>query len=204
MFGRSNQFATVASFGVRVKDERERDRNHLIEVTFELPLTRDLADEISPAMARDLYQETAGEYTPKAELQDAGFNLLPDTQIMTVKQHPDLEPIFRAAGVTIRKIKAKKGDANAWVLQFTTTWALTQDVEAMAMIRALKSGIYLTMEAQQMRLEDAGQAPENNQEARVDGSGNVESIGSRKKRRNKPNGATHDTPGASADAPAQE
>jgi hypothetical protein len=152
MFGRSNQYATVIGFGVRVKDEREQDRNHLIESTFTIPLTHELADEILPAMARDLFQEVGGDWVPKPEMTEAVFGLAPDLQLMTVRQHPDLDPVFTVAGVTVRKIRAKKTEANTWDLQFTVTWQLGSDTEAISMIRALKSGVYLTFEVQQPTL----------------------------------------------------
>jgi hypothetical protein len=181
-FGKRDQYATVAGFGVRVKDEREKDRNHLIETTFEVPLTHDLADEILPAMARDLFQDVGGDWTPKPELSQAGFNLAPAQQLMTVRNHPDLDAVFQTAGVSLRKITAKKGEANVWILSFTATWQLGGDNEAMTMIRALKSGVYLTFEAQQPTLMDVGQAPENEQVARVAADGVVTDITERKKR----------------------
>lgn len=55
MFRKANVYAVVQAFGVRVKDERQQDRNHLVEVGFEVALTYDMADEILPAMARDLF-----------------------------------------------------------------------------------------------------------------------------------------------------
>lgn len=183
MFGKQNQFATVAGFGVRVKDEREKDRNHLIETTFEVPLTHDLADEVLPAMARDLFQEVGGEWTPKPEMQDASFNIPVPGQILTVKPHPDLDALFKVTGVALRKIRAKKAEGNTWLLLFTATWTLGTDTEATAIIRSLKSGVYLTFEAQQPNMLDPGQAPEDGTTAQVDGGGNVTSITDGKKKR---------------------
>lgn len=181
IFGRPNQLATIAGFNVRVKDEREKDRNHLIEITLEVPLTHELADEILPAMARDLFQEVGSEWTPKPEIQDAAFNLSPETQLLTVRTHPDIEPVVRVSGVALRKIKAKKTDANSWVLQVTASWQLGVDTEATALIRALKSGVYVTFEVQQPTMLDPGQAPDNGQDATVDGqTGNVTKITDRK------------------------
>lgn len=170
MFG-ANQYATVTSFGVRVKDERENDRNHLIEVGLSVPLHHDLADEIMPQMARDLFQEISGEWQPKPEIKEAVFNLTVPTQLLTVKPHPDEAPIFQASGVSIRKVRSKKTEAGTFALHFTATWQMGADNEAMSMIRALKSGVYLSMDQQQPDLLDPGQAPANDQVAAVDADG---------------------------------
>ncbi len=180
----SEQYAKVDKFGVRAKDERENDRNHLVETTFEINLTHELADEILPAAAKDLYNLVKGQQIPKPEVKQLTFDIAPDKQLLTVRTHPDLEPVFQVAGVTLRKIVAKKTDGGQFVLIFTTTWQLGLDNEAMTMIRALKSGVYLTFQVQQPDMLDPGQQPENIDEAKVDSTGNVASIekGRKKKR----------------------
>lgn len=183
MFGTPNQFAKVIGFGVRVKDERQADRNHQIEATFEVPMTHSLADEISPAMARDLFQSVKGEFVPKAELTEAKFALKPETQSMVVREHPDMAPMLRVEGVTLRKIRVRKTDAGSWALVFTATWVLGQDSEATSMIRSLKASIYVTLQQQQPSLLDPGQVPDNGKEVKTDGGGNVQSITSKPKRR---------------------
>lgn len=189
MFGKANQYGMVAGFNVRVKDEREKDRNHLVEVTFELPLTFELADEISPAIARDLFNEHKGEWNPKPEISTLGMNLATDTQLMTVRNHPDLDPDVRIAGVNLRKIQAKKADAGTWLLAFTATWTLGDPKEAITMIQRLKLGVYLTFEAQEPQLDLRGQADVVDGEvvntAKVDKGGNVTSITSKPKRKRK-------------------
>lgn len=198
MFGRSNQYATVSGFGVRVKDEREKDRNHLIETNFEVPLTHELADQILPAMARDLFQEVSGDWTPKPEMDTAGFNLAPEVQVMTVREHPEGKPLFKAEGVNIRKVQAKKAAGGTWVLGFTCTWVMTESVQAVAIIHHLKSGVYLTYEVQAPRLE-LGPAPDEDagQVAKVDQGGNVTSLADAKKKKKKR------TAGPEAEAAAQ-
>lgn len=196
MFGKQNQFGTVTGFRVRVKDEREADRNHLIESTVEVPLTQELADEIMPAMARDLFQQSKGEWIPKPEIQAAKFDLKPAMQVMTVRTHPDLDPVFNVQGVTLRKIHAKKTDANTWILVFTATWVLGNDTEAVAMIRALKSGVYITLAQQQPSLLDEGQAPDNGKTATTDSTGNVTNITEGKKKRGRPRKQSPEAEGA--------
>lgn len=192
MFGKANQYGMVAGFGVRVKDEREKDRNHLVEVNFELPLTFDLADEISPAIARDLFDKVKAEWTPKPEISSLVMNLAPATQLMTIREHPDLDPTIKIGGVGLRKIVAKKGDANTWILAFTATWTLADPKEAVVMIHRLKLGVYLTFEEQEPQLDLSG-----NQSDVVDGEvintatvepgGNVTSITSKRRGRRKKN-----------------
>jgi len=190
MFGKPNQYGTVSGFNVRVKDEREKDRNHLVEVTFELPLTFDLADEISPAIARDLFNDVKGDWTPKPEISNLGMNIAPETQLMTVRTHPDLDPEVRVAGVGLRKITAKKAEAGSWILAFTATWTLGDPKEVVAMIHRLKLGVYLTFEVQEPQLDLTGNQHdivdgEVVNSAKVDKGGNVTSITSKPKRKRK-------------------
>jgi hypothetical protein len=183
MFGTANQSATIDGFNVRVKDERERDRNHIIEATFGVLLTHDLADEIMPQMARDLFQQVKGDWIPKPEMTGAEFALQPKTQILTIRQHPEMEAVFRVQGVTLRRISVYKAEGGQWMLQFTASWVLGVDVEAVALIRGLKTAVYLTLEEQQPDMLDPGQAPDAGTTATVDQSGNVESIRSGRRKR---------------------
>jgi len=169
-----------------VKDEREKDRNHIIETTFDVPLDFELADEILPAMARDLFQENGGEYSPKPEMQTAEFNLSPGMQLMTVKTHPDLAPIFKIQGVNLRRIKCKKTEGGTWMLQVTASWQMGAAKEATAMIQALKEVVYLTFEKQQENLLDDADAPAGGgKDVKVGKGGNVESITDAKKKKRK-------------------
>lgn len=167
MFGTANTYATVAAFaGIRVKDEREQDRNHLIEVRFECPLTPELAEDIEPALVRDLFVD--GE--PKAELTQVVLALAPGTQVMTVRHHPDLDPIAKTQGVQIRKIRAAKSEAGTWMLGWTVMFQFDQDM-VIGLIKALKQGVYLTYELQEPPLnfdapadaagDDPGPGPTN-------------------------------------------
>jgi hypothetical protein len=186
MFGKRDQFATVSGFGVRVKDEREKDRNHIIEINFEVPLSHDLADQILPAMARDLFQEVKKEWVPKPEMDSAAFSLGTSLQVMTVRQHPDLEAMFQTEGVGIRKVQARKTEGNTWILVFTTSWTMTDNVQAISMIRSLKSGVYLTFVEQAPSLDFQGdEPPAAGAVATVAPDGNVTNIkdGKPKKRR---------------------
>lgn len=187
MFGKPDVYATVNGFNVRVKDEREQDKNHLVEATFEVPLTFELMDDISPVIAKDLFNTSKGEHTPKPELNDVGLNLAPEPQLVVLKNHPELDPEVRIAGASVRKIRAKKGEGNTWLLVFTVTWTLGDPKEVILIIQRLKQGTYLTMTAQEPRLdlqtqEPAAEQPAS-QEANVDQGGNVTSITAGKTRR---------------------
>lgn len=157
MFRTTNVYGMVEGFAVRVKDEREQDRNHLVEVSLELPLTFELADEILPAMARDLFQEGPNGWDPKAEMRESIFNLDPALQIMELRTHPELPADCRIAGVGLRKIKATKSEGGTWILKFTATWTLADPKEAILMIQRLKQGVYLSFEQQEpgLPLDDA-------------------------------------------------
>lgn len=190
MFNRQDVYGTVVGFSVRVKDEREQDRNHLVEVGFEVPLTYELADEIMPAMARDLFQKVGGEYQPRPEIQEAIFNVATEQQVMTVKTHPELPADVRVGSVTLRRVKAKKGEAGTWLLSFLATWTLGDPKEAITMIQRLKTGVYLTFEVQQPAL-DMGPAPVDGEvigeviKAQVDGNSTVTALVPRRGRKKK-------------------
>lgn len=188
MFGTKNIYAMVNGFKVRVKDAREKDRNHQVEIDLEVPLTYRLADEILPAMARDLFEEVNGEWHPKPELDEASFNLSPDTQLVEIREHPELDPIVRIVGVTIRRITAYKGEANALLLGFTATWTLKDyEKEAVAMIRRLKTGVYMTCEAQQINMLDTSvPASQQGTDVSVEKGGTVTSIRSRGRKKDTP------------------
>ncbi len=152
MFRKENVYAVVRDFGVRVKDERQQDRNHVVEVGFEVALTYDMADEILPAMARDLFLSVKGEMHPRPEMTEAVFALSPPAQVMECRQHPDLAPDVRVEGVTLRKIKAIKAEGGAWALRFLANWTLGRPEEVTLMIQRLKLGVYLSFQEQQPAL----------------------------------------------------
>lgn len=156
MFRKENVYAVVQAFGVRVKDERQQDRNHLVEVGFEVALTYDMADEILPAMARDLYLSVKGEMHPRPEMTEATFALSPPPQIMECRNHPDLAAEVRVEGVTLRKIKAVKSDGGTWALRFLANWTLGRPEEVTLMIQRLKLGVYLSFQEQQPALPVEG------------------------------------------------
>jgi hypothetical protein len=183
MFGKSNVYAMIAAFKVRVKDAREKDRNHLVEIDLEVPLTHELADDIMPKMASDLFDAVNGEWVPKAEIEEASFALQPDTQIFEMRDHPELDTLVRIPGVNIRKVCAYKGEGNTLLLGFTATWTLGDyQKEAVLLIQRLKSGVYLTCIAQQPALPDTT-APDQGTDVTVAQDGVVESVVPRRGRR---------------------
>lgn len=158
MFGRQNVYATLSRFaGIRVKDEREKDRNHLVEVEWEAPLTFDLADELNPAVARDLFDEEAGDMVPKRELGGIDPILTLGRQIMTVRPHPDLEPLGRLTGVEIRKVRITKADAGTWLITWLTMFPF-EERTVIGLIKHLKLGVYLTFEQESPALPFDGKA----------------------------------------------
>lgn len=158
MFGRQNVYATLSRFaGIRVKDEREKDRNHVVEVEWEAPLTFDLADEISPALARDLFTDEAGDMVAKREIQELAPVLSLSRQIMTVRPHPDLDPLGKLAGVELRKIWITKSEAGTWLISFLTMFPF-EERTVIGLIKHLKLGVYLTFEAEAPALDFDGKA----------------------------------------------
>lgn len=158
MFGRQNVYATLSRFaGIRVKDEREKDPNHLVEVEWEAPLTFDLADELSPALARDLFDTDGADMVPKREMSEVAPVLNVGRQIMTVRPHPDLEPLGRLAGVAIRKVWITKSEAGTWIVSFLTMFPF-EERTVIGLIKHLTLGLYLTFEQEAPALPFDGKA----------------------------------------------
>lgn len=161
MFGTKNQYGTISQFKVRGKDAREQDKNHTVEVVYELPLTHQLAEDILPAMAKDLFNKAKGKvedvegaaWEPKPELSETTFNMNLDPQLMEVRQHPDLDPVCRQNGVTVRQVVAYKSKANTWMLSFTAGFTLGDENVPIQLIRNLKQGVYLSFEAEEPKLD---------------------------------------------------
>lgn len=154
----SDVFANVQGFQVRVKDQRQGDPNHIVEVKFDMQLTRDLAADIMPQMAFDLFQEVKDDtYQPKQELQQAKFSLPATNWRMQVRTHPDVAPEVTVDGVGIRKLLVTKVEAGTWLLTFTAMFTMGGEAEAVAFIRWLKKGVYLTLVAIQKDLLDAAE-----------------------------------------------
>lgn len=177
------QLATVRSMGIRTKDERQKDTNHIVEFTFEVPLTRDLAEEILPALAGDLFD---GDGHPKAEINNAGL-IIPNLgqQMLVVRDHPELEAMATVRSVNIRNVQAKKAeDGKALVLSFQAGWVLGDDGPIMLLIRRIKKGtVYLQMEPEQTKLElPAEEAAEQPAKAARGRGGKVTDIETGKKR----------------------
>lgn len=140
-----------------MKDEREKDRNHIVEVEWEAPLTFDLADEMSPALARDLFDQEGADMVPKREMSEVAPVLAVGRQIMTVRPHPDLEPLGRLAGVEVRKIWVTKSDAGTWLVSFLTCFPF-EERTVIGLIKHLKLGVYLTFEQESPALPFDGKA----------------------------------------------
>lgn len=158
MFGRPNVYATLARFaGIRVKDEREQDRNHIVEIEFESPLTFDLADEISPALARDLFDNDGGDMVAKREISEVVVSLPIGRQVMTVRPHPDLDPLGRLAGVELRRVRAKKAEAGTWILSWLAMFPF-EERTVIGLIKHLKLGVYVTYELESPALPFDGKA----------------------------------------------
>lgn len=158
MFRQQNVYTMIAGFGVRVKDEREQNRNHIVEVDLELPMDYSLAEEILPAMARDLFIKVGGDMKPRPEMQQCVFAFTTAKQIMEVRVHPELKAEARIEGVELRKIRAVKSEGGAWLLKFTAYWTLGLPSEVVLVIQRLKLGVYLTMQEQAPTL-DLGTGP---------------------------------------------
>lgn len=162
MFGRRNLYCTVESFaGVRIKDERENDRNLLVEFKFDTPLDADLADEVCPKWVGDLFNETPDGFTPKAEMSAVNLTLAPGRQVVTLRQNPDLDPFAEATGVSIKHVKAKKASKlEQWVLSWTMTFSLQDDL-MLGLLKMIRNGVYMTCDLMDPKLFPATTAQQD-------------------------------------------
>jgi hypothetical protein len=157
MFGTPNTRVTIVNFGgVRVKAEREQDPTHLVEISMECPFTPDLAEDISPALLRDSFNEapkTEERWTPKPEISMTKFRLAPGNQRMTVRTHPELEPIVVVESVGLRQVTIKKQTkADVFMLSWVCSFALNAQA-VVELITRVKASIYITFEKMQGELE---------------------------------------------------
>lgn len=151
--GGRKQLATVRGMGIRTKDEREQDTNHLIEFKLEVPLDADLANEILPALRLDLFDN---EGDPKPNMDGVSYEIPSlGLQRVTFRDHPKLEPFAEFKAVTIRSVGAAKSkDGSAWLLQFTVGWVFLGATTELELMRRIKKGqCYVSMEPEQQRLD---------------------------------------------------
>jgi hypothetical protein len=169
MFGKQNLYCTVQSFkGIRIKDERQNDRNLLVEFGFETPLTADLADEIRPKWVGEFFDEGPDGFTPKPDFKVVQTNLAPGRQVVTLRLNPDLEAFASVEGVTIKAVTIKKAaKLEQWVLSWTMTFPLQDDL-MMGLIRSIRTGVHMTCV-----LMDPKLFPEDDANPDADGDGDA-------------------------------
>jgi hypothetical protein len=153
MFGQPNTRVSIVNFGgVRIKDAREQDPTHLIDISMETPFTPTLAEDISPKIMRDVFDEVHDSddgWSPKPEMTQVNLNLSPGAQILTIRAHPELEPVARVEGVLLRHVKIRKqAKADVWMLSWVNTFNLDPEVVA-GLMRYIKVGVFVTYEKQQ-------------------------------------------------------
>lgn len=120
-------------------------------------MTFDLADELSPALARDLFDADGADMMPKRELAEIHPILDIGRQIMTVRPHPDLDPLGRLAGVELRKVRISKSDAGTWMVSWLAMFPF-EERTVIGLIKHLKLGVYLTFELEAPALPFDGKA----------------------------------------------
>lgn len=156
MFAQANTRVSIVNFGgVRIKDAREQDPTHLIDISMETPFTPDLAEDVSPKIKRDVFDEVRSSdegWSPKPEMTQVNLNLSPGPQILTIRAHPDLEPVARVEAVLLRHVKVRKqAKADVWMLSWVNTFTLDPEVVA-GLMRYIKVGVFVTYEKQQGEL----------------------------------------------------
>lgn len=151
MFGSRNVYAMVRDVRVKVQ-QKEQDTTHTVEVKFELPLTYDLAEEILPVMARDLFRKVKSEMIPAPEIGEASFLLPMDPMNLELRSHPDLEGEAKIQGVQVKQVWATKATSGGFLLSFVVFFPLSDEAAMILLIRRIKLGVYCTFEVQEPRL----------------------------------------------------
>lgn len=167
--------------GIRIKDERENDRNLLVEFSFEAPLTADLAEEICPAWVPELFSENGRDWTPRPEFSKVTTSLAPKRQIVTLRANPDLPEFAREIGVGVKNVVVKKAaKLEAWVLSWTMTFPLTDHL-TLGLIQMIRRGVYMTCE-----LMDPKLFPEEADDDVVEAGADEGGVGKTARRRGRP------------------
>lgn len=181
MFEKSENLQVVVErITFRSKNSREKDPTKIVEITFEAPLDRELAIDVVPEMADDLFTSRG---KPKVDMADVGYNVKPGQYLMAARLSPAGRQ-QKLSGCTIRNVNAYKasGDANgAWLLGFTVAFILLTPEEVLPFIKHLRQAVFLTFEEQEptMDLQDGDDAG-GGAEAKVNRRGEVESISERR------------------------
>jgi hypothetical protein len=157
MFGTDSVFCIVRDLRVKTF-KKEQNTSQQVEVTMETPLTRDLADSILPAMARDLYRKVKDEYVATPELGEVSFLLPLDPMIVDLRNHPDLPVEAKLEAVQIKQIWAKKADSGSWDLSFVMFFGFGDPAPIIMLIQRLKQGAYVTCTVMEPKLPMDGDA----------------------------------------------
>lgn len=177
-----NLQVTVEQMIFRSKNRREKDPTKVAEITFEAPLDHDLARDVVPEMADDLFTSRG---KPKVDMVEASYAVKPAQYLMAARLTPAGRQ-QKISGVTIRNVVAYKasGDANqGWMLGFTVSFILLTPEEILPFLKHLKASVFLTFEEQEPTMELEGGDEGEGSEATVNKRGEVERIASRKKGR---------------------
>lgn len=192
MFGSNpegrNLRVTIVNFGsVRVKDKRQQDPTHLIDVSFEVPFTPEIAAILGDRVLRNSFDEapkTEEGWIPKPDVDEIKLVMQPGAQILTIRAHPDMPPVATIENVLIRHVKlSKQQKADVWMLSFVNTFPLIPDIVAQVM-RFIKAAVYVTYEQQQTDL------PFEEGERKPDPSGAGQQMTPRRGRRRRGQAAT--------------
>lgn len=183
-----NVEVSISSLSFRTKDARQRDTTTIAEVGVDLSLDHRLAIDVLPALGDDLFtvRGTDGEYVPKADMREAGYDLPNQTYLLALRTTPDVLKDTRIEGVTVRKLHCHKGEGNAWRLAFTLGFVLVDPKDALIFVKHLKKTLFITLREQTPKLEGEEWNPDkaaDAPQADVDGGGVVQSIRGRGEKR---------------------
>lgn len=170
----------VEGLTFRKKNKREADSTRIAEITVAMAMDYDLAKDVLPEMASDLFISRA---KPKTDLREAVFNIPSKTYLMTVRETAAARQ-QKIPGCTIRAVVAYKADVSRdsdWLLGFTVAFIMLSPDEMTGFLKRLFSTMYFTFEEQEPAIEFDGGEDEQGAETKVNKRGEVESIADRKK-----------------------
>lgn len=175
-----SQPVTVNGLTFRKKGSREGDSTTIAEVTFEVPLTWGLANDVLEGMAEDLFSSPK---KPKLDMTDASFRLPAMAYLFTVRP-TEKGRAQKISGCTLRSVGAYKAGGkpeNDWLLRFTVAFLMLSAEEMAPFLKGLFGSLYVTFEEQEPAMDFEPPAEGEGTEARVNRRGEVEQISDRKK-----------------------
>lgn len=162
MFTTKNLAMTQTGLTIAVRTAND-EHTHVLTASFTLPLTHELAEELGPSVARDLFilaqRNNGPEWLPKPEMTNVRLLIETSAYIVDILPHPEAplrKKHDRIPGVRIKGIGANKGETPngaLWNLHFAMTFEVADFNHLVRLAQGLKLTQYLSFEEEQPALK---------------------------------------------------